>query len=93
VGIGTFASSLTDNTIVAFILTVLLCFFLYMGFNSIAFLSLKGTTGNIILNLGIDAHYHSMRRGVIDSRDLVYFLSVIISFVLFTRVKLHSRNW
>jgi ABC-2 type transport system permease protein len=93
VSIGLFASSLTENTIIAFVLAVIICFFLYMGFNSIGYLSLKGSTGNIILNLGIDAHYHSMRRGVIDSRDLTYFLSLILLFVLFTRVKLNSRNW
>jgi ABC-2 type transport system permease protein len=93
VSIGIFSSSLTDNIIIAFILSVLLCFFLYMGFNSVGYLSLKGSTGNIILYLGIDAHYNSMRRGVIDSRDLTYFLSVIVLFILFTRVRLHSRNW
>jgi ABC-2 type transport system permease protein len=93
VSIGIFSSSLSDNTIIAFILAVLICFFLYMGFNSVGYLSLKGSTGNIIINMGIDAHYHSMRRGVIDSRDLTYFLSVIVLFVLMTRIKLNSRNW
>ena len=93
ISIGIFASSLTDNTIVAFILAVVLCFFLYMGFNSVAYLSLKGDTGNLIMSLGIDAHYNSMRRGVIDSRDLVYFLSVIILFIYLTRTKLRSRSW
>jgi ABC-2 type transport system permease protein len=93
VSIGIFASSLTDNIIVAFILSVLFCFFLYMGFNSISNLMFSGDTGSIIQNLGIDAHYHSMQRGVIDSRDLVYFFSAIILFILLTRIKLNSRNW
>jgi ABC-2 type transport system permease protein len=91
--VGIFASSLTDNTIVAFIIAVLFCFFLYMGFNSIGYLSLNGNTGTILLNLGIDAHYNSMQRGVIDSRDLIYFLSIITLFILLTRMKLNSRNW
>lgn len=93
VSVGIFASSLTENTIVAFVLSVLLCFFLYEGFNSIGYLSLTGKTGNFLLNLGIDAHYKSIQRGVIDSRDLVYFLSVIILFLLFTKTKLRSYNW
>ncbi len=93
VSIGIFASSLTENTIVAFVLSVLLCFFLYQGFNSVGYLSLTGKTGTFILNLGIDAHFKSMQRGVIDSRDLIYFLSVITLFILFTKTKLRSRNW
>lgn len=93
VSIGIFASSLTENTIVAFVLSVLLCFFLYQGFNSVGYLSLSGETGNFILNLGIDAHFKSMQRGVIDSRDLVYFMSVIILFLLFTKTRLRSQNW
>ncbi|MBN1598647.1 MAG: gliding motility-associated ABC transporter permease subunit GldF [Bacteroidales bacterium] len=92
-GIGIFASSLTDNMIVAFLLAVILCFFIYIGFNSLGYLSLRGNTGNFIVNLGIDAHYKSMRRGVIDSRDVIYFISVILLFHLFTVTKLKSRNW
>jgi ABC-2 type transport system permease protein len=93
VSIGIFASSLSDNIIVSFILSVLLCFLLYMGLNSISDLIFSGTTGNILLNLGIDAHYHSLQRGVIDSRDLIYFFSIIILFILFTRIKMNSRKW
>jgi ABC-2 type transport system permease protein len=91
--IGIFASSITENTIIAFIIGVLLCFFFYLGFNSVSELSHTGHVGNIILNLGIDAHYKSISRGVIDSRDLVYFLSVIILFLYLTLLKLKSRNW
>jgi ABC-2 type transport system permease protein len=91
--IGVFTSSLTDNPIIAFILAVILCFFLYIGFNSVGYLSLKGATGNFIMNLGIDAHYNSIRRGVVDSRDLLYFLSLIVLFIYLTGVKLNSRKW
>jgi len=93
ISIGIFASSLTDNTLVSFILAVLLCFILYSGFNSIAYLSEEGKAGMFLLNLGIDAHYRSIGRGVIDSRDLLYFISVIILFLFFTRTKLSSRKW
>ncbi len=91
--VGVFTSSLTENSIIAFILAVILCFFLYIGFNSVGYLSLKGVTGNFLVNLGIDAHYKSIRRGVIDSRDLLYFISVIALFLYFTRTKLNSRKW
>lgn len=93
VSIGIFASSLTDNSIVAFILSVVFCFFLYMGFNSVSKLIFSGEIGNIVQNLGIDAHYRSIQRGVIDSRDLIYFLSTIVLFIFLTRIKLNSRNW
>jgi ABC-2 type transport system permease protein len=91
--IGIFTSSLTENSIVAFILAVILCFFLYMGFNSVGYLSLSGPAGSFIINLGIDAHYNSIRRGVVDSRDMTYFISVIILFLYLTRTKLNSRKW
>jgi ABC-2 type transport system permease protein len=91
--IGIFSSSLSENTIIAFITAVLLCFFFYLGFNSLADLTHTGQTGNLLLNMGIDAHYKSISRGVIDSRDLIYFLSVIILFLYLTLLKLRSRNW
>lgn len=93
VSIGLFASSVTENMIIAFLLAVLLSFFLYIGFDSIAYLSETGRIGTLLINLGIDAHFKSMQRGVIDSRDVVYFLSVIVIFLYFARTKLHSRTW
>jgi ABC-2 type transport system permease protein len=91
--IGIFASSLSQNTIIAFIISIVLCFFFFRGFIYVAYLSHTGSTGNIILNLGIDEHYKSICRGVVDSRDLIYFLSVIIMFLYLTVLKLRSRNW
>lgn len=93
VSIGVFASSLTDNVIVAFLLAVLLCFLFYSGFDYLSGLSGKATWGELIINLGIDSHYTSMSRGVIDSRDLVYFISVIALFIGATSTKLKSRLW
>ena len=93
ISIGIFTSSLTENTLISFVLAVLLCFILYTGFNSIAYLSKEGEVGTLLLSLGIDAHYQSIGRGVIDSRDLIYFISVIIFFLLLTRTKLSSRKW
>ncbi len=92
VAIGIFASSLTDNQIVAFIIGVFFCFFFFLGFDFISQL-FEGTLDYLIENLGINAHYYSISRGVLDSRDLIYFLSVIVVFVLATKTVLESRKW
>lgn len=93
VSIGIFSSSLSDNQIVSFILAVFLCFFLYIGFEFIYTFVISGKTGLLIQSLGLSEHYSSMSRGVIDSRDLVYFLSVMALFILLTKVNLESRKW
>ncbi len=93
VSIGIFASSLTENQIIAFIIAVLISFFFYTGFDSLAMLNFLSPTSALIQSLGISAHYTSISRGVIDSRDIIYFLSVIALFLFFTRLKLQSRKW
>jgi ABC-2 type transport system permease protein len=93
VAIGVFASSLTDNQIVAFIIALLLCFVFYYGFESMALIpALKSASGTLSF-LGINDHYKSISRGVVDSRDVVYFLSVILIFIYSTRAVLNSRKW
>ncbi|GAB4250790.1 MAG: gliding motility-associated ABC transporter permease subunit GldF [Vicingaceae bacterium] len=77
VAIGTFASAITNNQIVSFIVAVFLSFFCFVGFESISSLDLFGTFDAFILKLGINAHYVSMSRGVIDTRDALYFISLI----------------
>jgi ABC-2 type transport system permease protein len=91
--IGLFASSLTDNQIVSFIISLGLCFFFYFGFDQIAESVVFTGFELIIYNLGINEHYVSMSRGVIDSRDVLYFASLIIAFILATRLVLQSRKW
>lgn len=91
--IGLFSSSLSGNQIIAFILAVILCFTFYLGFEFISTLSPSGQMSLNISRLGIDYHYMSMSRGVIDSRDLIYFLSVIFLFLFLTRLVLISRKW
>lgn len=93
VSIGVFASSLTENQIISFIISVFLSFFCYIGFEQIASFSLFGTLDSLILTLGINEHYISMSRGVIDTRDVLYFLSLVAFFTLLTRLKLQSRKW
>jgi ABC-2 type transport system permease protein len=93
VAIGLFASSLTDNQIISFIVGAVLCAFTYIGFELIYGLSLFGSIDLFIKTLGINAHYAAMSRGMIDTRDVVYFLSLIGLFLLFTKLSLESRKW
>jgi len=93
VSIGIFASAITDNQVVSFILALFLCFFIYTGFDFISSFSLFGKIDNIILALGINNHYMSMSRGVVDTRDVIYFVSLIAVFILGTRTVLESRKW
>lgn len=93
VAIGIFASSVSDNQIVSFIIAVFLSDFFYMGFELVYIFIVSGNIGLMVQSLGINAHYSSMSRGVIDSRDLIYFLSISILFLLFTKISLESRKW
>ena len=93
VAVGLFASSLTDNQIVSFVISIFLCGFLYIGFEFIYSLDMFGNFDLFIRNLGIYAHYTSISRGVVDSRDVLYFLSVIVLFLLLTKIRLESRKW
>lgn len=93
VSIGLFASSLTDNQIISFILAALLCGFVYIGFEFIYNLNLFGDIDLFIKTLGISSHYSYMSKGVIDTRDLLYFFSLITLFVLMTKISLETRKW
>jgi ABC-2 type transport system permease protein len=93
VAIGIFASSLTDNQIIAFILAFLISFFFYQGFDFLSTMPGLQSIDTVILNLGINEHYKSISRGVLDSRDIIYYLIVIALFSLFTKTKLQSYNW
>lgn len=90
VSIGTFASSLSKSQIVSFIIALFLCFFMYYGFDVLTTFFSSGSFIEIIENLGIYKHYKSISRGVIDSRDLVYFLTTICVFVLLTVLKIRK---
>ncbi|HFA47500.1 MAG TPA: gliding motility-associated ABC transporter permease subunit GldF [Bacteroidetes bacterium] len=94
VSIGIFASSLTNNQIVGFILATFLCFIFYWGFFFISKLPIfVGRVDDIVQMVGIDYHYSSISRGVIDTRDLVYFISFIGVFVAMTVTSLERRKW
>ncbi|MCB0805146.1 MAG: gliding motility-associated ABC transporter permease subunit GldF [Bacteroidales bacterium] len=93
VAIGLFASSLTDNQIIAFILAIVLSGFIYIGFEFMYNLSLFGNADLLVKTLGISTHYSAMSKGVIDTRDLIYFMSVIALFLLLTKFSVESRKW
>ncbi len=92
--IGLFASSLSSNQIIAFLAAVVLCFLLYLAFQYISkFPSFVGTSDDLIQRLGMDYHYESLSLGLIDSRDVIYFFSVIGFFLISTQIRLSSRRW
>lgn len=91
--IGVLASALTDSQIVAFLIAVFICFFLYMGFDLVASFDLLGGMEGPIKSIGIQAHYQSLGRGVLDLGDVLYHLGVIAVFLLLTRAALQSRSW
>jgi ABC-2 type transport system permease protein len=93
VAIGILASAITNNQIVSFLVAAMLCFFMYTGFSSIASFEALGALDSFIMNLGMQAHYNSLSRGLIDSRDVVYFTALIIIFLLLTKTLLNSRKW
>lgn len=94
VAIGIFASSITNNQIIAFLLAIFLCFFLYIGFDYISRLGVfYAKLDALVEQLGIDAHYQSIGKGVVDTRDLIYFISLIAIFLFFTKTMLERRKW
>jgi ABC-2 type transport system permease protein len=86
--IGIFTSTLSENQIVAFLISVLLCFLFYYGFEGLS--NYVKVFENGISRLGMEYHYKSMSQGVIDSRDILYFLSVSFLFLSLTVFKLKS---
>lgn len=82
--VGTWASSLTKSQIVAFIIGVVACFVLFYGFDLIASMLHSGIAINFIEWFGLNAHYNSISQGVIDIKDIIYFLSMSTIFVLFS---------
>lgn len=93
VSIGLFSSAVTDNQIISFVLAVILCGFIYMGFEFIYGLNLFGNFDLLVKTLGINSHYAAISKGVVDTRDVIYFLSLITLFILLTKTSIESRKW
>jgi ABC-2 type transport system permease protein len=86
--IGIFTSTLSENQIVSFILSVFLCFLFYYGFEGMT--TLVKSQSDVISRIGMDYHFKSMARGVIDTRDVLYFVSVSFLFLSLTVINLKS---
>ena len=93
VSIGIFASSITNSQIIAFLLGAVFCFFMHFGFEFIYSFEIFGNAGGIIKSLGLEHHYLAISKGVIDSRDLIYFITVTFLFLFGTKIVLLSRKW
>lgn len=93
VAIGLLCSSLTSNQIVAFIAAAVLSAVAYLGFESLYHMELFGSGDLFVKGLGMMDHYESISRGVIDTRDVLYFASVMALFLMATRMVLQSRMW
>ena len=94
VAIGLFASSMSSNQIVSFVIAAALCFVFHYAFDILSGLSIfYGKLDGIVEQIGINNHYISISRGVVDTRDLVYFVSLSAVFLLFTKTSLERRKW
>ncbi len=83
--IGIFASTVTSNQIVAFLVAAVLMFAMYFGFEG---LSGMGAQSDLLLSFGLKYHYESMARGVLDTRDIIYFMSVGVFFFALSEISL-----
>jgi ABC-2 type transport system permease protein len=93
VSVGLFASSLTENQIVAFVLSTFLCFVLYSVMGQVSGLLSTGTSNYYLEWLGVDFHYQSISRGVVDTRDISYFIGFIAFFLGLTKLSFGKRKW
>lgn len=93
VSIGIFASCISNNQIISFITAVLITFVFHVGFDFLSNISYNESVNYILSQLGMSAHYTSLSRGVIDSRDAVYFISITLLFLSSARFILEKRKW
>lgn len=91
--IGIFSSAISKDQVISFIIAIFLCFIVYLGFHFFASINVWGKYSDLISQLGISYHYSSMSKGLIDSRDVIYFLSVIAIMLLATKLVLETRKW
>lgn len=92
ISIGIFASSITNNQIVAFLVALLIGIFFHLLFDIMGY-SFRGTIGSVLNYLSMRTHFDSLSRGVVDTRDLIYFFSVIGVGLTFAQAMLSKRNW
>lgn len=91
--IGIFSSVISTNQIVSFIVAVFFCFIVYQGFLYVSRIEALGEAAGLVEQFGIAYHYDALSKGLIDSRDVLYFLSIVFLMLLLTRLILGSRKW
>lgn len=91
--IGICCSSITKNQVIAFALAVFCCFIAYSGFDAMSKIFALRFLENMFLALSINAHYQSISRGVLDTRDLVYFITLVLLFLGCTKLIIGRRTW
>lgn len=92
--IGIFSSSISKNQIVSFVIGAFLCFLFHWGFEYLSQLPIFfGGLDGFVQKLGISYHYDSISRGVLDTRDVIYFISVIFIFIMATKLAIDKKNW
>lgn len=90
--IGLFTSSITKNQVTAYILAIVLCFAWFYAFESLASYNLLGTADYYVQKVGMFTHYQQLLKGIIDTRDLVYFVVIIGLFLSFTQMNLEKKK-
>ena len=93
VSIGIFSSCISNNQIISFIIAILITFVFHVGFDFLSNISYNEGLNYILSQIGINAHYSSLSRGVIDTRDVVYFISLTFLFLSSARFILEKRKW
>jgi ABC-2 type transport system permease protein len=91
--IGIFGSCLTDNQLVAFVISVFLCYFFYSGISSIAGIDIWAKSSLILSHFALDTHFQALGKGLIDFRDVLYFISLAIALLAARKIILSSRRW
>jgi len=93
VAAGIFTSSLSKNQVVAFALSVFICFIAYSGFDAVSQLFILSYFETVFLSLSVNEHYQSISRGVLDTRDLIYFITFVALFLIATKAVTGGRKW
>jgi len=93
ISIGLFSSVIAKSQIISLLFGILFCLLFYFGFSLIGNYGDDTAFNFIIQQFGIEEHYYSISRGLIDSRDLIYYFCLIAIFTLLTKVILASRKW
>ncbi|MNK06625.1 ABC-2 family transporter protein [compost metagenome] len=91
--VGIFASSVTKNQVIAFAIAVFVCFIVYTGFDAMSQIFALQYFESLLIWLSVNEHYQSISRGVLDTRDLVYFISFVAVFLGLTRFVIGGRKW